>query len=210
MKRIVITQRIVENSSYYEVRDCLDVRWASFLSNIDLLPIILPSQYDFNVYFDELKIDGIIFSGGNDLSAYSENETDKKRDELEGRLVKYAIEKSIPILGICRGMQFIGNYFGLKLEKIDGHVGQRHEIIINEKSKYYYDLRGKYQVNSYHSYGFKELKDEFIATAVSKDGLIEAIEHKYYNIFLKMWHPEREAPFSKQDLEFVRKYFSNI
>ncbi|SCG81933.1 putative glutamine amidotransferase-like protein yvdE [Proteiniborus sp. DW1] len=210
MKKIAITQRIVENSNYFEIRDCLDVQWASLLRKAGVLPIILPSQYDFNIYFNELEIDGIIFSGGNDLSIYSGSKIDKERDKLEERIIKYAIEKSMPVLGICRGMQFMGHYFGMRLKKVNNHVGQRHEIIINKRSKYYYDLKGINQVNSYHNYGFEEITDEFIASAVSKDGIIEAMEHKYYKIFLQMWHPERQRPFCDNYIGFIKKYFGIV
>ncbi len=209
MKKILITQRIIENDAYHEIRDCLDVKWAAFLGVADLLPIPLPSHYDLRIYFQELNIAGIIFSGGNDLSQYSGKGIDKTRDFLEERLIEYALQENIPVLGICRGMQLIGNFFGLTLEKVEGHAGKRHGIQVNEKSKYYVSLKDLQQVNSYHNYGFKETGDVFIPSVVSDDGIIEAMEHNRLKIFLQMWHPERENPFRENEIKFIREYFND-
>ncbi|SES85073.1 putative glutamine amidotransferase [Natronincola peptidivorans] len=210
MKKIAITQRLVENDSYYEIRDCLDVRWSSMLHDLGFLPIILPSQCNFNIYFNELKIDGIVFSGGNDLGDYSGKEIDKKRDVLEKQLIRYTINKNIPLLGVCRGMQIVGDYFGLTLEKVNGHAGERHEIFINEQSKYFKKLRGKKQVNSYHNFAFKKYTNDFTVIATSKDGIIEAMEHNNNKILLQMWHPEREEPFCKKDIALIKEHFTNV
>ena len=50
MKKIAITQRIIENSTYFEIRDALDKRWSKLLNKIGLLPIILPSKLTLKVF----------------------------------------------------------------------------------------------------------------------------------------------------------------
>lgn len=100
MKKILITQRIFENSDYYEIRDCLDVNWALFFKNLNYLPILLPSYTDFLDFFTEIKINGILFTGGNDLGKLSNIKINSFRDQFEKKLIKYGIEQNIPMIGV--------------------------------------------------------------------------------------------------------------
>jgi gamma-glutamyl-gamma-aminobutyrate hydrolase PuuD len=67
MKKIAITQRIIENNSYYEIRECLDIKYAKMFKKLGFLPIVLPIEYDFKLYFQSIKIDGIFLTGGNEV-----------------------------------------------------------------------------------------------------------------------------------------------
>lgn len=207
MKRIAITQRLIENRDYYEVRDALDIRWTQLCKSLDYLPVLLPTYYDFKHYFEMFKIDGIILSSGNDLGSLSNNELSRKRDSFEKELIKFAIRSKIPILGICRGMQIIADFFQSEFEKVDRHIGTKHKLIVSHESKYIKDLGKLLFVNSYHNYVIKNVSEDFIVPARSEDGAIEAIEHKKYKIFGQMWHPERENPFREVDLKIIQKLF---
>ena len=48
---------------------------------------------------------------------------------------------------------------------------------------------------------------EFIPLAYSDDGEIEAIRHKTLPWEGWMWHPERNAPFAKEDLKNITRIF---
>ena len=113
MKKIAITQRLVVNESYYESREALDIRWGMLFKELGFLPIVLPTEYDFEIFFEALDIDGICITGGNDLNTLNPNELSKKRDEFEKRLIQLGINKNIPVFGICRGMQIIADFFAL-------------------------------------------------------------------------------------------------
>ena len=102
MKKIALTQRLLINENYFEVREALDVKWGGLFKKLDFLPVILPIEFEYKKYFNSIKIDGIILTGGNDLSALNENDLSIKRDQFEKRIIRYAIKNNIPILGTCR------------------------------------------------------------------------------------------------------------
>ena len=51
MKIIAITQRIISNESYFEIREALDIDWGRLLSNLNFLPIVLPINFEFEQIF---------------------------------------------------------------------------------------------------------------------------------------------------------------
>ena len=57
-----------------------------------------------------------------------------------------------PVLGVCRGMQSIGCFFGARLRRVNAHVGGRHSIEFMETSDPTFPDRDS--VNSYHQFGF--------------------------------------------------------
>lgn len=207
MKNILITQRLVKCEDYPEVRDALDVRWADLCKALSYLPIPLPSHYNFKQYLKSIKIDGIILTGGNGLASLSDSEFSRERDSLEKQIIKFAIQERIPILGICRGMQIIADYFHSNFKKVDGHIGVRHRLHICDDTKFKRRLERLNYVNSYHTYGIRDVSRGLIISAKSQDGIIEAIEHKKYRIFGQMWHSEREKPFSKSELGIIEEFF---
>lgn len=208
MKKITITQRLIKNNGYYEIRDTLDVRWAKLCEKLNYIPVLLPTCYDFKPYFRSLKIGGIILTGGNDLSLLSpDDELSGKRDAFEKKLIRFGIQKKIPIIGVCRGMQIIADYFHGGFKKVLNHTGTKHKLTVSDLSKYKDILKKFTSVNSYHNYGIKNLSADFVISAKSEDGIIEAIEHKKYRIFGQMWHPERENPFRETDLNLIKKLF---
>lgn len=207
MKKIVITQRLTKNESYFEEREMLDISWGKLFNQIDFLPIILPYNYDFKNYFKEFEIDGIFLTGGNDLNILNQNKLSKKRDDFEIKLIEYAIQNSIPIFGVCRGMQIIAKYFESSFKTVENQVNIKHKLVINKKSKYKKYLLNLNEVNSFHNFGIEKLSDELIISATDKDGTIKAIEHKKYKIFAQMWHSERVIPFDESELELIKKFF---
>ena len=128
MKKIAITQRLISNDSYYEVREALDIRWAKLFKELNYIPIVLPLYIDFEDYFKHVPIEGIFLTGGNDLNSIGSNKLSKLRDDFELKLIKYGIKNNIPIYGVCRGMQLIAEYFGCTIKLIQNHVGTKHEL----------------------------------------------------------------------------------
>ena len=130
--------------------------------------------------------DGIIFQGGSDIYNYHFN------------ILKYAIERKIPILGICMGHQIIGLYSNNQKEKdlvkVNNHYNlkDKHTININKESILYNIFENSIDVNSRHLYKLEKVTKPFIISAYSNDNTIEAIEWIDQDNFILgvQFHPE--------------------
>ena len=206
MKRAGITQRVEIIQKYEERRDCLDRRWISLFSELGWLVIPLPniaSDYAEKL-LNELKLDAYVLSGGNslDLPESSTNDVAPERDSFEKQLLESAMIHTIPVLGVCRGMQMLNVHFGGSLTPVENHAGTRHKL-----SALSDNFRLPTSVNSYHKWGIQDrvLAEGLIPIAQDSDGNIEAFEHTDYRMFGIMWHPEREEPFCPLDIELIKK-----
>ena len=93
MKKIAITQRLIKNETYYEIREALDVSYCKLLDVCGFIPIVLPHEVNFEKYFNKFDINGLILTGGNDLYVFNKNELSKKRDDYEKKILKFCIKK---------------------------------------------------------------------------------------------------------------------
>lgn len=210
MKKIGITQRVDEVESYLERRDSLDQRWHDFAIEIDAcfipLPNIEPSKTKF--LLDSLELDGIVLSGGNSLEVFDPKAVDValERDMFEREVISYALDKSLPIIGVCRGMQMLNSFFGGGHSKLEGHVAVRHSISVVESDTPLSD-----SVNSYHRWGIKnvQLAEALRPLALDDDMNVEAFRHINTKMCGIMWHPEREAPFNSKDIDFFKRFFND-
>lgn len=195
VKRIGITQRVDIIEAIGERRDALSQEWSYFLKECGYLPIFLPNDVELALKLaQELKIDGILLTGGNHLFAYGGNA--KERDDTELALIEYGIKQGIGILGVCRGMQVLLHYFGQKLVPVENHVAKVHRL-----------QSGK-EVNSYHSFGAIKCELPLLVKEVCEDGVIEqVVHHSIPNICGIMWHPERYSPFRIEDIQLVKGVF---
>ena len=195
------------------------------------IPIVIPNlenTEDIDEYIDML--DGIIFTGGEDIAPQYFNEEPVRevteistnRDLTELALFKGAYDKGIPIFGVCRGLQLINVALGGSLYQdiysqvagVHGHTCQinlkegYHLINISEGTVIYdiFDTE-KLLVNSLHHQAIRDLGHNLKVTATASDGIIEAIETTNNNFVLGLqFHPETMAMKYK---EFLRpfKYF---
>lgn len=207
-KKIIITQRITKNSATGEVSDSLDVNWTSFLKKVNLLPVAIPSGGNVEDFFSEFAPSGIILTGGNDLNKFGHNPLSARRDNLERKIIKAALKKSLPIYAVCRGMQMVVDYFEGCVKETAHHVRVIHEVLVEKKSNYSKILPRNYRVNSFHNYAVISVPPEFhIVARGKKDLTIEAVSHKKYKIWCQMWHPERNHPFNDYDLKIIKDFF---
>ncbi len=197
MKIIGITLRVALESSYPERRDALDQRWIDFFAKCRFIPILLPNNLEIlRRLISEIKLDGVLLTGGNDLKNYGGNTPE--RDRSERWLIKKAIQNKTPLVGVCRGMQAIQNHFHIPLTRVSGHVQARQSIDVNGRKR---------SVNSYHQWGSKGNQTPLNVFAKSSDGVVKAVRHPKLPVYGIMWHPERLAPFEKADIRFFRQAF---
>jgi gamma-glutamyl-gamma-aminobutyrate hydrolase PuuD len=220
LKKIAITQRVVLETRINERRDILDQRWTELAEKAGFFLIPVPnSMKDPGAYLHAFQIDGMILSGGNNVGyragkkiegfSLEANDVAYERDYTESDVMNYCLKEDIPLLGVCRGLQFIHSFFGGELISVERekHVAKRHEIQFSDpffKSIYGPDS----EVNSYHNFGvpLREMPDELKAVAMY-DNEAEALRHKHKEIYGIMWHPEREKDFSDKDIIFIQNIF---
>ena len=131
-----------------------------------------------------------------------------ERDDTEIALLRLCIKKGIPLVGVCRGMQLLNLFYGGNIVPVQNHVGCYHDITSmnteNTSLKFSFDKK----VNSFHDFGIISscLSPEFEVLA-QKDDVIEAFVHHSQLQLGIMWHPERNADFSQNDINIFRTLF---
>lgn len=197
MTLVGITQRVLPANEFGEQRYALDVRWSDFLAACGLTPVPLPNRVELALNVArECGVRGIVLSGGDDLAEYGG--PSPHRDETERRLLAWAVEREVPVLGVCRGMQVILRAYAAELAEVGGHVATRHAITGPRDE-------GR-EVNSYHRMAAHAVRPPLRAVAYSGD-VVEAVVHDHARVAGIMWHPERDSPFDPRDIRSVRDLF---
>lgn len=151
--------------------------------------------------------DGLLLPGGDDIdpSRYGQPRHEKcgkssaLRDEAEWKLLEAFLPTGKPILGICRGCQFLNVYLGGTLHQhIEGHSDFKtrakgcHHARIEEGSLLSSLLPEKQiWVNSLHHQAVDVLGKGLAVSARAEDGTVEAIELAGHPFCIAVqWHPE--------------------
>lgn len=179
------------------------------------------------------RIDGLLLSGGSDLdpSYYGEepvpelNATIPKRDAFEIALVEHALERGIPVFGICRGLQILNVALGGTLYQdlpsqlhpdLIAHRQQvpkwqwTHEVEVDGNSKVAGIMEtDDIRVNSYHHQAIKDLSDDLVAVAHTSDGVIEAAESPNLSerwLVGVQWHAEAMRDVGPENRNLFRAH----
>lgn len=159
-------------------------------------------------------LDGLILTGGLDVQpelygAMRHPETDPPRpdrDAWELALLRQAIDRGIPVLGICRGLQLIDVAFGGTLHQhLPDVVGDHRyrlgggrfalntvDVVAGTRLA---DLMGAgpAEVRSYHHQGVDRVGEGLVVSARSADGLVQAVEVAGTPFLVAVqWHPEED------------------
>ena len=155
------------------------------------------------------KIDGLLLSGGPDIDpAYYNEESETSPDyspcphgrtDFELAMLKAAVRKGRPVLGICLGVQTLNVGFGGSLyQDMDNHKqingeDALHGITVVRGTRLERALgAGRVKVNSAHHQAVKAVGKGLVVSAVSRDGYVEAVELPGEKFVVGVqWHPER-------------------
>jgi putative glutamine amidotransferase len=157
-------------------------------------------------------LDGLLLSGGSDIEPGTYGESPRpetsggraERDRFEIALARGAIERGIPLLGVCRGMQLLnvarGGTLDQHIDNLDVHrhtpgTFHHHEVVLEQGSLAARTAGAeRLRVKSHHHQGVARLGDGLIVTGrAAEDDLIEAIELPQSAFVLGvLWHPEED------------------
>lgn len=153
-------------------------------------------------------LDGLVFSGGNDLTPDSygaepdptTNGTNAARDRGELALLTAALERDLPVLAICRGVEVLnvarGGDLVQHLPDVVGH--EEHRAVAGEFSEHSVRVDPESQietvrgvVKSHHHQGLGRIGQGLREVAWAEDGVVEAVEDPERHFVVGvLWHPE--------------------
>jgi putative glutamine amidotransferase len=158
-------------------------------------------------------VDALILSGGADLDPESYGEqphpetfgVHPERDAAELALVTRALDRDMPVLGICRGMQLLNVLRGGTLDqhlsdsidvrphRADDSTFGMHEVLTVPGSLVAGIVGERMTVHSHHHQGVDRVGEGLIASAHAHDGVVEAIEDSSRRFCLGvLWHPDAD------------------
>ncbi|MHC4409796.1 MAG: gamma-glutamyl-gamma-aminobutyrate hydrolase family protein [Planctomycetota bacterium] len=160
------------------------------------------------------RIDGVLLTGGDDPDPIHFGEephpqidvVDARRDRFEIELARGAHARGLPLFGICGGVQLFnialgGDIYqdiGSQTESAIQHTQRRlddgpwHDVRIEEGSRLHAVVQASsLRVNSFHHQACRRPGSGLSVSAISKDGLPEAVEDSSRDFYLGVqWHPE--------------------
>lgn len=224
----IITQRQIILDKLGSISG-IENNYIDFFENKNFNLIIVPnSTKNIKYFLNKLPITHIILSGGNDISpefygvkSICLKDCSIKRDVLEKSILNFAVKKRIPVLGICRGMQFINVFFGGKLTQNIAEESNQNKCLLHTNTHFIKLVNknlstvlqaDRFKINSYHNQGItiNNLAGSLQVFALSEDDkIIEGLFHKNYPIIGVQWHPERDCAPKKLDNILIKNFINN-
>lgn len=182
------------------------------------LPLMLPYRTDLSTIPQIVDmLDGIVFSGGNDLDPTPWGETvhpqarpiDPLREKFERALMTEVENRRLPTLGICLGSQLMNVHRGGSLNQFIPDLGlesdiehrrlgeewnDRHDVKIDAGSTVAKAIGSdRVKSNSSHKQSIRNVGRGLRVVATSPDGIVEAVEDPSMPLWVGVqWHPERQ------------------
>jgi len=205
----------------------LPQRYCRAIQEVGGIPIILPPFASRNRLCTILQqVDGVLISGGNfDIHPSYYGETPirtlgpikRDRTEFELELVDLALNRDLPLLGICGGAQTINVALGgslyqdiaTQLPNAMEHEQRRkrdkggHQVLIHSGTRLKRIVQKRtLEVNTTHHQAVRRVGRGLVVNATAEDGLIEGLESSNHRFVLGVqWHPEilsRKNPFQRR------------
>ncbi len=182
-------------------------------------PVVLSADQDDSTVDDLLSLcSGVVLTGGEDVDprryrgdAEAAGNVSVERDDLEFQIIERALERDLPILLLCRGLQIMNVALGGTLYEdlpSQGVAGLDHDRTGSDISRDIHEVRvdgvellrgvfpeDGFRCNSTHHQAIRELGEGLVAVGWSEDGIIEVVEYRGERtdawIAGVQWHPER-------------------
>src|SRR5579884_4418145 len=108
------------------------------------------------------------------------------------QLIRSAAEREMPVLGVCFGLQAIGEAFGAKVVHAPAPMHGKTSRITHESHPMFDGVPSPFTATRYHSLCLDEatLPRELIVTARSEDGVVQAVSHRDFPVLGVQFHPE--------------------
>ncbi len=175
-------------------------------------PVLLtPTNDDAHITAMLDDVSALLLTGGDDVSpALYQSDPNSaagsahRRDQFEIRLIRGALDRDLPILAICRGIQILNVAHGGSIrnlgndEALSDHHGvgmdsfPAHNVAVEAGSRLAQVIgSGTRQVNSFHGQAVDRVGENLRVCATADDGVVEAIERAGRAFVVGVqWHPE--------------------
>lgn len=175
---------------------------------------------------------GVLLMGGTDVNPKrygvaphpATDQPDDERDEFEWRIVDEAIERDLPVLAICRGLQLLNVYHGGTLiqhlspaephdRKVEDNAAAVHEIAIEPDTRLAQIAQtSRWAVNSRHHQAAHKIGAHLTVSARAvEDGTIEALERADKRFVLAVqWHPEDQVRRHEEQRKLFRAFAAAV
>jgi len=207
------------------------------LAGAGVFPVLVPSFGD-KLDLDRLldAVDGVMLTGsksnvhpslyGGDASE-ADGPYDEARDATALPLIRRAIERGVPLLAICRGIQelnvALGGTLGTEIQEREGTLDHRAPVSDDQDERFAIRQKvsikpgsclagvfgaGDIMVNSVHRQAVERLGPRLVVEAVAEDGTVEAVSVKDARAFAVgvQWHPEYWASTDQNSGRIFRAF----
>lgn len=194
-RRIGVTMRAAPGATHREPFDAMETGWTALLTSTLAQPSFVPIPNlgrGVEGFVDHWQLEAIILTGGDDLGGHP------VRDRSERALLAICVERRLPVLGICRGLQLVQDFFGGSIGEASeehGH-GRLHELTACDELGRSILGGRRATVPSFHRRAVH--RDTLVPAlhpwAMARDGVVEGVRHVSAPILAAQWHPERALP----------------
>lgn len=224
---IVVTTTLAPAGSHNLPSVRLNVQYITAVEDPGATAVLLTPAHDRESARRMVEVaHGLVLTGGEDVAPalYGQEphpelgSVSPLRDEIEIAALEAALERGMPVLAICRGMQLLNVALGgtlyqdLPSQRTDGLLHEQdapvthrwHHANVKDGSGLaeIFGVRELF-INSFHHQAVDRLAPSLEATAWAEDGLVEGVEGKDHPwLYGVQWHPERgeaEAPADERD-----------
>jgi putative glutamine amidotransferase len=190
--------------------------YVAVLERLGLAPVLVtPVHSPASIAALLARCTGLVLSGGEDVdpTRFGEapipelGQVNPQRDATEFTALAAALERELPVLGICRGCQLLNVHFGGSLyqdlavqfpgvlvhEQKEPWGGRSHHARVEPGTRLAAIVPGPdLFINSFHHQAIRRLAPGLVTSAVADDGVVEAVEARDHEWVIGVqWHPER-------------------